>query len=87
MNFIRKWRERRQAIERDREALHRYRVHLGEYDRWLSEFPDICRVLENLKGESEYEGRPGTVDICLLRNEIREMRRARTTTEDGNGRI
>ncbi|WP_414446827.1 hypothetical protein AB4851_08580 [Burkholderia sp. 22PA0099] len=83
MNLFHKWRERRRAIQRDRETLHRYRIRIREYDRWLAEFPDICRVLENLTGESEYEGRPDTVGVSQLRDELRAMRQPRITTECG----
>lgn len=61
---IKQWR-------RDSNTLFWYRVRIAEYDRWLAEFPEICRVLENLKGQSEWEGRPGTVDISVLRDQIR----------------
>lgn len=35
------------------ETLARYRECIHTYDRWLSESPDICEVLLNLRGEAE----------------------------------
>ncbi|WP_257803313.1 hypothetical protein [Burkholderia glumae] len=86
MSIFRKWRQRRQAIESELFRLYQYRMRISEYEQCLSisEFPDIRSVLINLRWQSEYDDPPiDALDISQLRDEIRAMRRARTTTEDG----
>ncbi|UNJ99870.1 hypothetical protein MMB19_14200 [Ralstonia insidiosa] len=62
------------VLERELTTLYWYRVRIGEYDRWLANMPDVVRLLENLKGQCEPAGRPGTLDISGLREEMQRTR-------------
>jgi len=67
---------KKSTLEGEMSTLEHYRVHINEYDRWLAEFPDVCRVLENLKAQSEWHSGLRPVDVSELRNELRKMRGA-----------
>jgi hypothetical protein len=60
------------------EQLDALKREIAEYHRWLAEFPDVCRVLENLMLRIE-RPLPGTEQaryrsIGGLREELRAMR-------------
>lgn len=40
-------------IDKAIERLYSYRVNVGQYRQWLSEFPDVATVLDNLRDETE----------------------------------
>lgn len=80
ISLIKRWKQ----LKRDSITLYWYRVRIAEYERWLSEFSAICQVLENLRGESELEGRPGAVDISVLRARLRRNQLIDTRRSGGH---
>ena len=68
---------------RDSSTLSRYRLTLSQYQRWLGEFPEVARVLDNLEVESEggslNAGTPTGLENCTvsgLRDQLRRMQKA-----------
>jgi hypothetical protein len=75
--------------------LERYRLHLREYRKWLSEFPDIARVLDNLEAHAEGQEplNAGTVTgsehctVSGLRDQVRRIRLANGVLNARTGEI
>jgi hypothetical protein len=67
----------------ERTELERRRIVLSQYQRWLSEFPDISLVLENMAAEIDGKqsldachppGPAGPWDVTGLRETLRRRR-------------
>lgn len=62
--------------------LHRLRTTLIEYRRWLSEFPDVARVLDNIN--ANYNIAPGAFetvtyeDVSKMREDMRKRQKLGT---------
>lgn len=72
-------RKHRQELEN----LHRYRLLVVEYDRWLSSMPDVVLVLRNLRALADSRSSvqtdcPGKLlrpmDVSDLRREVAQLR-------------
>lgn len=65
----------------DLETLDRYRINIGEYERWLAEFPQVAHTLKSLRLTTEGHdainaGTPlgeETCDVPGLRVQLRRM--------------
>lgn len=72
---------RTSKLKADSEVLASYRLTLTEYERWLAGFPEVTRVLENLRADVEGEalngGTPHGLENCTvagLRQQVIKIR-------------